>query len=56
MNVNIVLFDDFETMDALGSAQIFGKAPERFHLNYLSVNGGIVNILEGVPRFKRSER
>ena len=39
MNVNIVLFDDFETMDALGPAQIFGEAPEHFYLNYLSVNG-----------------
>lgn len=48
MNVNIILFDDFETMDALGPAQIFGKAPERFHLNYLSVNGGIINSSQGV--------
>lgn len=48
MNVNIVLFDDFETMDAFGPAQVFGKAPERFHINYLSVNGGIVNSSQGV--------
>ena len=48
MNVNIVLFDDFETMDALGPAQIFGKIPEHFYLNYLSVNGGIVNSSQGV--------
>lgn len=48
MNVNIILFDDFETMDALGPAQVFGKAPERFYLNYLSVNGGIINSSQGV--------
>ncbi|MDD6616082.1 MAG: DJ-1/PfpI family protein [Lachnospiraceae bacterium] len=48
MNVNIVLFDDFETMDAFGPAQIFGKIPEHFHLNYLSVNGGIINSSQGV--------
>lgn len=48
MNVNIVLFDDFETMDAMGPAQIFGKLPEYFHLNYLSVNGGIINSSQGV--------
>lgn len=48
MNVNIVLFDDFETMDALGPAQIFGKAPEHFYLNYLSINGGIINSSQGV--------
>lgn len=48
MNVNIVLFDDFETMDALGPAQVFGRAPDTFYLNYLSVNGGIVNSSQGV--------
>lgn len=40
MNVNIILYDDFETLDALGIANIFGKAPEHFYINYLSVNGG----------------
>lgn len=48
MNVNILLFDDFETMDAFGSAQIFGMVPEHFHINYLSVKGGIVNSTQGV--------
>lgn len=48
MNVNIILFDDFETMDAFGPAQIFGMAPEHFYLNYLSVNGGIVTSGQGV--------
>ena len=48
MNVNIILFDDFETMDAFGPAQIFGMVPERFYMNYLSVNGGIVNSSQGV--------
>ena len=36
MNINIVLFDDFETMDAFGPAQLFGKAPNHFQLRYLS--------------------
>ena len=40
MKVNIILFDDFETLDAFGPAQIFGKLPEYFSINYLSVNGG----------------
>lgn len=48
MNVNIILFDDFETIDAFGPAQIFGKAQEYFHMNYLSINGGIVNSSQGV--------
>ena len=48
MNVNIILYDDFETLDALGIANIFGKAPEHFYINYLSVNGGIVSSRQGV--------
>ena len=48
MVVNIVLFDDFETLDAFGPAQVFGKLPEHFSMNYLSINGGIVNSTQGV--------
>lgn len=47
MEVNIVLFDDFETLYAFGPAQIFGKAPEHFHINYLSMSGGVVNSSQG---------
>lgn len=48
MFVNILLFDDFETLDAVGAAQIFGMVPEQFHVNYLSVKGGIVNSSQGM--------
>ena len=48
MEVNIILFDDFETMDAFGPAEVFGSAPEHFHINYLSVPGNIVNSMQGV--------
>lgn len=48
MNVNIVLFDDFETLDALGPAEIFGKLPEHFHLRYVSVSGDVINSVHGV--------
>lgn len=48
MVVNFILFDDFETMDAFGPAQIFGAAPEHFCLNYYSAAGGIVNSRQGV--------
>ncbi|MCD8013172.1 MAG: DJ-1/PfpI family protein [Lachnospiraceae bacterium] len=47
MNVNIILFDEFETMDAFVPAQIFGMAPEHFYLQYFSVNGGIVTSSQG---------
>lgn len=48
MEVNILLFDDFDSMDAFGAAEVFGRAPEHFHINYLSVTGNIVNSMQGV--------
>lgn len=48
MIVNVFLFDDFETMDAFGPAELFGKLPEHFYLRYLSKNGGIVSSVHGV--------
>lgn len=43
MNVNIFLYDGFETLDVFGPAQIFGSVPSDFNINYLSINGDIVN-------------
>ena len=48
MEVNIILFDDFDTMDAFGPAEVFGRAKSDFHINYLSVSGNVVNSMQGV--------
>lgn len=48
MEVNIILFDDFDSLDAFGVADIFGRAAGNFHINYLSVSGNIVNSMQGV--------
>lgn len=48
MNVNIILFDDFDTMDAMGPAEVFGSCREHFHMRYLSVSGDVVNSSQGV--------
>ena len=48
MYVNIVLFDDFETLDAFGPAEVFGNLPEEFHVRYLSVSGDVINSVHGV--------
>ena len=39
---NIVLFDNFETLDAFGPAEIIGKMPENYKLRYFSLHGGLV--------------
>ncbi|MCL1803799.1 MAG: DJ-1/PfpI family protein [Eubacteriaceae bacterium] len=42
IDLNIVLFDGFETLDALGPAEIFGKLQDEYTLNYISINGGSI--------------
>ena len=48
MEVNVFLFDDFDTLDAFGPAEVFGRIPEQFHVQYVSVSGGIVNSMQRV--------
>lgn len=48
MFVNIFLFDDFDTLDAFGPAEVFGSVQEHFYIRYISMNGGIVNSSQGV--------
>ncbi|MCD7947606.1 MAG: DJ-1/PfpI family protein [Oscillospiraceae bacterium] len=45
---NIVLFDDFETLDAFGPAEIIGKMAETYSLKYFSCNGGIVTSSQNI--------
>lgn len=54
MEVNILLFDDFDTMDAFGPAEVFGSSPQHFHVNYLSVPGNIVNSNAGCESVDRT--
>ena len=42
ISFNVVLFDDFETLDAFGPVEIIGKMPKAYKLNYFSVNGDTV--------------
>lgn len=47
INVNIVLFDDFDTLEAFGPAEVFGSLPNHFHPRYLSVSGDVINSAQG---------
>lgn len=40
MNFHILLFDDFETLDAFGPAEIAGQMPDEMRLDYRSMDGG----------------
>ena len=37
---NVILFDDFETLDVFGPVEIIGKMPKIYDLGYYSMNGG----------------
>jgi len=41
-NVNIILFNGFETLDAFGPVEILGRLTEEFSLRFFSREGGIV--------------
>ena len=47
MKIHILLFDRFETLDAFGPAEVFGKVPD-CELSYDSVGGGPVKSAQGI--------
>lgn len=40
--VDVLLFNDFETLDVFGPVEILGKLPDIFKLNFISAEGGLV--------------
>lgn len=46
MNINILLFNDFETLDAFGPIEILGKIDD-YKLKYYSLNGGVIMSAQG---------
>ena len=45
---NVILFDDFETLDAFGPAEIIGRTPNSYNLEFFSMEGGIVTSSQNV--------
>ena len=46
MDVNIFLFDDFETLDAFGPIEVLGRVAD-YKLRYISWQGGIIKSRQG---------
>jgi putative intracellular protease/amidase len=46
--VDILLFDEFETLDVFGPVEILGRLPDIFKLNFISTNGGLVESSQNV--------
>jgi transcriptional regulator GlxA family with amidase domain len=49
-----ILFDDFETLDVFGPVEILGRLEEDFHLNFYSLNGGIIKSSQDVPVYTKT--
>ncbi|WMJ89399.1 DJ-1/PfpI family protein [Anaerocolumna sp. MB42-C2] len=47
MNINIILFHDFETLDVFGPVEVLGKLPEEYKIKFYSPEGGIVISSQG---------
>ncbi|MFA9380300.1 MAG: iron chelate uptake ABC transporter family permease subunit, partial [Acetanaerobacterium sp.] len=50
MDVNVLLFDGFETLDAFGPVEILGEV-EAFDLHFFSPKGGVAKSAHGVKVF-----
>lgn len=42
MNVTVLLFEDFETLDVFGPVEIFGRLKDHYQIVFCSLPGGIV--------------
>lgn len=48
MNVGVLLFYDFETLDAFGPVEVLGRLKELFSVSFYSLSGGLVENTHGV--------
>lgn len=48
MNVTVLLFEDFETLDVFGPVEIFGRLKENYQISFCSMSGGPVKNSHGV--------
>ena len=46
--VNVVLFDDFETLDVFGPVEVIGRLPGAYRLGFYSLGGGLVASAQNV--------
>lgn len=47
MNINVILFPDFETLDVFGPVEVFGKV-ENYTIEYYSQQGGSISNKDGL--------
>ncbi|MPM95637.1 Isonitrile hydratase [bioreactor metagenome] len=48
MDLNVILFDDFETLDVFGPVEVIGKLEKYFSVQFFSQEGGLVRSSQNV--------
>ena len=48
MNVSVLLFEDFETLDVFGPVEILGRLTDLYSIHFYSLTGGLTNNKHGV--------
>lgn len=48
MNIAVLLFEDFETLDVFGPVEIFGILKEHYQIDFYSFSGGLIKNSHGV--------
>ncbi len=48
MNVGVLLFEDFETLDVFGPVEILGRLKDLYQIRFYSLTGGLVKNSHGV--------
>jgi putative intracellular protease/amidase len=48
MNFNVILFNEFETLDVFGPIEVVGKLEKYFRIEYYSQRGGVVRSSQNV--------
>ena len=47
-NIGILLFNNFETLDVFGPVEIFGRLKDLYHIEFYSLEGGVVSSTQNV--------
>ena len=48
MNVTVLLFDNFETLDVFGPVEILGRLKDHYQISFCSMHGGLIKNEHGI--------
>ena len=54
MKVAVLLFDNFETLDAFGPVEILGRLTDDYQVSFYSLSGGLIENKHGVSVLTRN--